>query len=129
MRPARLIRLLKRPPNVHDARAAWWAWRALRDTRAQLKAGAVRNVRVPAAPPLPQSAGRAVRLVLSREDPSCLERSLVLQRWLLAHGVARDVVIGTSGNASKEFTAHAWLDGEGVPADAPVYVEMMRLAP
>ena len=128
MRPARLIRLMRRPPTVHDARAAWWAWRALRATRAQLSAGAVRNVRVPAAPLVPQTAGRAVRLVLSREEPSCLERSLVLQRWLLAQGVARDVVIGTSGNASKQFTAHAWLDGEHVP-EARGYVEMIRLAP
>jgi hypothetical protein len=128
MRPARLLRLVRRPPTVHDARAAWWAWRALRTTRAQLRAGAVRDVRVPSAPPVPESAARAVRLVLSRESPSCLERSLVLQRWFLAHGVARDVVVGTSGNASNEFTAHAWVDGEPVP-DGPGYIAMIRLAP
>jgi len=128
MRSGRLIRLMRRPPTRHDARAAWWAWCALRQTRAQLSAGAVRNVRVPAAPPVPRSAGRAVRFMLSREEPSCLERSLVLQRWLLAHGVERDVVIGTTGNASKAFTAHAWVDGERVP-EALGYVEMIRLAP
>jgi hypothetical protein len=122
------MRLPRRPPTMHDARAAWWAWRALRETRAQLRAGEVRGVRVPAAPRVPQSAGRAVRLVLAREDPSCLERSLVLQRWLLAHGDARDVVIGTSGNASNDFTAHAWLEGEPDP-EAPGYVELIRLAP
>ena len=69
-----------------------------------------------------------MRVVLSRRDPSCLERSLVLQRWLAAHGDPRDVVVGTEGGARTSFTAHAWLEGEPQP-DGHNYVEMIRLAP
>lgn len=119
---------MRRPPEIADARAAWWAWRALRTVRAQLQAGAVRDVRVPAPPAVPDRAGRAVRRVLGRQHPSCFERALVLQRWLAAHGCARDVVVGTEGGAGGNFTAHAWLDGEGQPAGHH-YVEMLRLAP
>jgi hypothetical protein len=69
-----------------------------------------------------------VRVVLSREEPSCLERALVLQRWLIAHGDPRDVVVGTNGSPSGEFTAHAWLDGEALPPERG-YTELIRLAP
>ena len=119
---------MRRPPGIDDARAGLWAWRALRSARAQLRAGAVRNVRVPDAPRLNPRAGRAVKLVLSREEPSCLERALVLQRWFVAQGMPRDVVVGTSGAVSTEFKAHAWLDGDAVPEE-PRYIEMIRLAP
>jgi hypothetical protein len=119
---------MRRPPNIHDARAALWTWRAVRSTRAQLGAGAVRDVRVPPPPKVPAGAARAVRRVLARKEPSCLERSLVLQRWLVAQGIARDVVIGTSGSSEGDFRAHAWVDGEPVPVE-PRYVEMTRLAP
>jgi hypothetical protein len=119
---------MRRPPGIADARAGLWAWRALRSTRAQLRAGAVRNVHVPDAPEVDPRAGRAVRLMLSREQPSCLERAFVLQRWFLAQGMPRDVIVGTSGTTSTEFKAHAWLDGEPVPEE-PRYVEMLRLAP
>ncbi len=119
---------MRRPPGIEDARAGLWAWRALRSARAQLRAGAVRDVRILEAPQVPSRAGRAVRLVLSREEPSCLERALVLQRWFSAQGIPRDVVVGTSGTISTEFKAHAWLDGEPAP-DETRYVEMIRLAP
>jgi hypothetical protein len=66
--------------------------------------------------------------VLSRQEPSCLERALVLQRWLLAQGIARDVVVGTRGSTNDAFAAHAWLDGEPLPPGRR-YVEMTRLAP
>jgi hypothetical protein len=116
---------MRRPPTIHDARAALWTWRALRTTRAQLRGGAVRDVLVPAPPSIPPNAARAVRRVLAHEEPSCLERSLVLQRWLAAHGIERDVVVGTQGSSADTFKAHAWLDGE----EEPGYVEMTRLAP
>ena len=115
-----------RVPDLHDARAGLWAWRAVRTVRAQLRAGAVRNVRVPDPPRVRPRAARAVRIVLAREEPSCLERALVLQRWLLSQGIRKDVVIGTSGGMRKAFTAHAWIDGEPLPAP---YVEMTRLHP
>jgi hypothetical protein len=115
-------------PGVQDARAAVWAWRALRSVRGQLRDGGMRDVHVPAPPRVRPRAVRAVRVVLAREEPSCLERALVLQRWLLAQGIARDVVVGTNGSAPGTFTAHAWLDGESMP-DERRYIEMTRLAP
>jgi hypothetical protein len=119
---------MRRPPDIGDARAAWWTWRALRSARHQLRAGAVRDVQIPRPPDVPEPAARAVRLVLRRESPSCLERALVLQRWLAARGDPRDVVVGTEGGARGDFTAHAWLDGEPQP-DGHRYTEMIRLSP
>jgi len=51
----------------------------------------------------------------------------VRQRWLLAHAIYRDVVIGVTSPADK-FAAHAWVDGEeDVPAAE--YLELTRLTP
>jgi hypothetical protein len=119
---------MRRPPDIADVRAGWWAWRALRSARAQLRAGAVRDVRVPSPPTVPPTAARAVRRVLRSQSPSCLERALVLQRWLASAGDARDVVVGTEGGARGDFTAHAWLEGEPQP-EGRRYVEMIRLSP
>jgi hypothetical protein len=119
---------VKRPPDVHDARAGLWAWRALRSVRGQLRAGKMRDVRVPAPPRVNPSGARAVRVVLARTEPSCLERALVLQRWLLDQGIERDVVVGTQGARRGGFEAHAWLEGEAMPAGRS-YVELTRLSP
>jgi hypothetical protein len=114
---------MRRPPDIATLRAAWWTDRALRRARTDLGDGALRAVVLPAPPRLPAGAERGVRAVLRRREHSCLERSLVLQRWLAAHGDARDVVIGTTGPAG--FQAHAWLDGD----DDAGYVELARLPP
>jgi hypothetical protein len=113
--------------------AAWWAWRAVRSTRSGLKVVGV-SASVPDPPKLPRSAGIGVEAVLSRTLPTCLERALVAQRWLAAHGDSRDVVIGvmTGGtgavaDAHGGVVAHAWLDGEE-PESAAVYSEMHRIA-
>jgi hypothetical protein len=113
-------------------RAAWWTWRALRATRAGLKVAGV-AVLVADPPRLPRSAGIGVQAVLSRTLPSCLERALVAQRWLAAHGDSRDVVIGvtTSGSdrlaeAHDGFAAHAWVDGQE-PDAGSTYQEMYRI--
>lgn len=42
---------------------------------------------------------------------TCLERSLILQRWLATTGRSHDVLIGVGG-AGREVVAHAWLDHE-----------------
>jgi hypothetical protein len=124
------VKLLKRrrPPGLADARAAWWAWRALRIARARLRDGEMRDIALPSPPALPARASRAVGLVLYREHPSCLERALVLQCWLDAQGLSRDVIVGTEGSARAGFAAHAWLEGEPQPAGRN-YVEIARLAP
>jgi Transglutaminase-like superfamily len=124
------VKLLRRrrPPELADARAAWWAWRALRAARARLRDGEMRDIALPAPPVLPGRASRAVGLVLFREHPSCLERALVLQSWLDAQGLPRDVVVGTEGSAGSGFAAHAWIEGEPQPTGRK-YVEIARLAP
>jgi hypothetical protein len=116
---------MRRPPDIATLRAAWWTDRALRRARGDLRDGELRAVRLPAPPPLPPAAERGVHAVLRRREHSCLERSLVLQRWLAAQGDARDVVIGTTGTAG--FKAHAWLDGD--EEGAARYVELSRLPP
>ena len=106
--------------------AAGWAVLAVRSARAQLRAGPIYDVRVPDPPALPRRAERGVMGVLRRLEPSCLERSLVLQRWLAAQGEQRTVVVGVS--SPREFAAHAWLEGEPLPAGSD-YHEIARLAP
>jgi hypothetical protein len=113
---------MRRPPGIRTLRAAWWTERALRRAHADLRDGALRSV---ALPEPPRGGERGVRAMLRRRDPSCLERSLVLQRWLAAHGDPRDVVIGTTGAAG--FEAHAWLDGE--EAGVARFTEITRLPP
>jgi hypothetical protein len=55
---------------------------------------------------------------------TCLERSLIMQRWLMAIGRPHDVLIGVK--APRETTiAHAWLDHE----DALGHHILMRLPP
>jgi hypothetical protein len=116
-----------RVPDLADARAGIWAWRALRVARGRLANGEVRDVALPAPPAVPERAVRAVQVVLRRQEPSCLERALVLQSWLASHGVARDVVVGTKGGTRRQFKAHAWVDGEPQPDDQ--FTEILRLAP
>ncbi len=122
----RAARGLTRPPDLPTLRAALWALRALRIARRQLKSDGIERLRIPAPPALPESAARGVRVVLRHREPTCLEEALVLQRWLAAHGVARDVVVGVRGPL--EFGAHAWLDGDLAPARAG-YLELVRVAP
>ena len=107
-------------------RAAGWTLLAVRSTRRQLGSRPLYEVRVPDPPALPRRAERGVLAVLRRLEPSCLERSLVLQRWLAAQGEQRAVVVGAS--TPEDFEAHAWLEGERLPAGTPFH-EIARLAP
>lgn len=115
---------MRRAPDLPTLRAALWALLALRRTRRALKRDRVTDVRVLPPPALPTSAGRGVRAVIRRSDPTCLERALVLQAWNVAHGEPRDVVIGVNGTG-EDFAAHAWLDGE--PDGHGQYHELMRV--
>ena len=105
-------------------RAAWWALHALRRVRRQLRAGTLDDVLLAPPPSLDASAGRGVEAVLRRMPGSCLELSLVRQRWLAARGDPRDVVIGVRA-PSTGFRAHAWLEGE----QAGDFDELLRLSP
>ncbi len=109
-------------------RAALWALLSLRDARGQLRRGIARPV-IRNCPKLPVDAGRGVQGVINRLDPTCLERSLVFQAWLTAHGVLRDVVIGIPpGGLSSGETAHAWVDGTDA-ASATRFLELHRWPP
>jgi hypothetical protein len=118
---------VRRPPNVATVRAAWWARGALRSARHALARGEVKQIELPTPPRLPNSAVRGVDALLRRQEPTCLERALVRQRWLAAHGDPRPIAIGVTA-PSDGFQAHAWLVGEDDPL-APGFQELTRLEP
>jgi hypothetical protein len=113
---------LLKPAN---ARAALWAFGALRRARRDLAAHGLDGAHVAPPPRLPASARTGVFAIVLRRPTTCLERALVLQRWEAAHGAASDVIIGVRGPGD-DFGAHAWL--ETMP-DAPpgVFQEILRL--
>jgi hypothetical protein len=117
---------MKRPPDIAELRAAAWAARSVRRVRRELRERPLRDVHVGSPPALPERAGRGVAVVLRRLEPSCLERSLVLQRWMASQGDPREVIVGVA--APGAFRAHAWLDGE-TPPERAGFAELTRLAP
>lgn len=108
-------------------RAAWWAWRVVRRARKDLKVDGL-AARVQPPPRLPWGARVGVNGVLNRLEPTCLEKALVLQAWLAAHDVHRDVVVGVRGNADK-VNAHAWVDGVAYPDEYAKYTVIHRIRP
>jgi len=125
LRPGLISRL--RRVSLAELRTAWWANRALGQLREKLAAGPLSEVSI--APParLPDSGRRGVALLLRLRRHTCLEQALIWQSWLAAHGIRRDVVIGV-GSPSRDFIAHAWLDGDGDALSAG-FTELTRLAP
>ena len=112
------------PANL---RAAWWAVRTARRTRRVLAArGLDAALGPPPPPPLPMEAERAVRGALRRWHESCLVNAIVLQAWEAAHGRRRDLVVGITG--PDRFSAHAWLQGDPVPAadDPPIDASVLQ---
>lgn len=95
-------------------RAATWATRSWRHVHRGLRTGPPELLRVP-APPTPKARG-VVLVVLRLVRASCLERSLVLQRFDAADGRRRDVVVGVTRRGG-HTRAHAWLDGEDPQGD------------
>jgi len=110
--------------DLATLRAAWWTVNALRTTRRTLRTRPVAEIVVARPPRLPAHASRGVNAVLRRTPNTCLERALVLQRWLVEHGTEKDVVVGVTGR--NDFRAHAWLDGEAVDEQ---FQELTRLRP
>jgi hypothetical protein len=112
--------------RIRELRAATWALRAGVAARRQLETVGLEGIELPRVPALPRVAGRRIVPVLRRTRRTCLERALVRQRWLAAHGVPRDLVIGI--NAVRPFVAHAWLEGD--PATESMgYEELSRHPP
>jgi hypothetical protein len=110
--------------DLDTIRAAWWTARALRRARRSLQRNGLAAT-VPPPPELPWGARRGVLAILRRVDHTCLERAVVLQRWLAAHDRPHDVIIGVA-RPDDGFAAHAWLDFEN--ASQP-YAEVHRLPP
>jgi len=104
---------------------ALWASFAALVVRRELKRKGMR-AHVPRPPRLGDQAGKGVAGALSRLSPTCLERALVLQTWLAAHGTMRDVVIGLPKDGMKSHPAHAWVDGTERLSSA-TYIELHRL--
>ncbi len=97
---------------VDVVRAAWWTLGAVREARKRLRSDGLAGFSLAPPPPqLPARADRGMSLVLGRLRPSCLERALVLQSWLLARGSPHEVVVGVH-KSGDDFKAHAWLDSE-----------------
>ncbi|GAB7190152.1 hypothetical protein NUM3379_08580 [Kineococcus sp. NUM-3379] len=103
--------------------AARWAWRSLARVRAELPAGGVR-VRAPLPPALPASGRGGVEAALRLGRATCLQRSLVVQAWLLGQGEEHDTVVAVSTEGG--FAAHAWVDGYD-PDESGRYRELTRL--
>jgi hypothetical protein len=119
--------VIARRLNPRALRAAWWAQRSLTQARRALERGELDHIPLAPPPRLPDSAEYAVHAVLGRRSATCLERSLVLQRWHAARGRRLDVVIGVKAPVS-DFAAHAWLDGEPAPPGMQ-FDELLRLSP
>jgi hypothetical protein len=65
-----------------------------------------------------------VSATLSVRRATCLERALIQQAWLSAHGVSRAVLIGVASGEGL-ISAHAWLDGD----DSGGHLELTRVEP
>jgi hypothetical protein len=99
-----------------------WAVFALSMTRRRVRRDGLHGSPPPSTW-LPARGEPGVAAVLNRLEPTCLERSLVLQRWLADHGHPLDVIIGVK--ADPEVRAHAWLE----PEHHDGYTDLHRLAP
>lgn len=110
------------PIGLATVRGAWWAARALRRARRLVASHDLSVTSLPRPPRVGSQAVRGVLAVLRRRDHTCLMRAMVLQRWHLAFGDRRDLVIGVALDGP-QFRAHAWLAGDPVP---PGFVELAR---
>jgi len=101
-----------------------WTEASLRQLRKDLPAVGLR-ARAPEPPDAPAELGGAVALWLRLRRATCLERSLILQRWCAARGRQHDLLIGVGLPSDGEFVAHAWLEGE----DAQGHEILARVTP
>lgn len=108
-------------------RAAGWGLRALRQLRRELPGNGL-TVRVMAPPAVPSASLRGIELALRMRRATCLERSLVVQRWLLARGREHDVVVGVAGGA-EALDAHAWIDRYDADEQGAGYEVLTRVGP
>jgi Transglutaminase-like superfamily len=106
-------------PGLPTVRGAGWAMLALRRLRREIPREGL-DVRVLAPPRTAPTGLRGVEAALRLRRATCLERSLIVQRWLMAFGSRHDVLLGV-GRGSGTMEAHAWIhrydpdvEGEGL---------------
>jgi hypothetical protein len=114
--------------DIATLRASWWTVRSLRRLRVELRAHGL-QAELTTPPPLPSDALRGVTATARWLRATCLERSLLVQKWLLAQGRPHTLVIGVPAPGEQPFIAHAWLEGHDRPDDGAPYAELMRLDP
>ncbi|MGH2870777.1 MAG: lasso peptide biosynthesis B2 protein [Solirubrobacteraceae bacterium] len=87
-----------------------WADQALVGLRRDLP---VQGIKARVAPPRAAAGwGTApITVWLRYRRATCLERSIILQRWLMCIGQPHDVLIGVR-SPEEAVMAHAWLDHE-----------------
>jgi len=108
-------------------RAGAWAVLALRTLRRQIPTEGL-DVRVVPAPALPATATSGIEVALCIRRATCLERSLIMQRWLMAHGSPHDVLVGVAGG-TESIDAHAWIDRYDQDEEGGGYQVLTRVAP
>lgn len=130
IRPLRPSARLRRLGSLRPGHlvAVVWAERSLRRVRVDVAAIGTR-ARV-ASPPdrVKVDALRLVRRYLKWRGANCIERSLIAQSWLCAHGRSLPIVVGV-GNKEGGFMAHAWIPGYDHPGEGRGYREITRLEP
>lgn len=93
-----------------------WSVRGVRQVRRQLRRQGLQAVRLPVPPAAGRGSQRGLAAGLRAGRASCLERSLVRQRWYRAAGRDVPILIGVNGS-TEQFGAHAWLEGDPTGAD------------
>ncbi len=95
-------------PGLPTVRGAGWAMLALRRLRREIPSEGL-DVHVLAPRAASPRGVRGVEVALRLRRATCLERSLIVQRWLMAYGSSHDVLVGVNGGAGS-MEAHAWID-------------------
>lgn len=110
-RPTRLRRALGIGPRLAGVAAGLrWGRAALRVVRADVREDGL-GVVVPEPPSVRPGTLRGTRIALRAGRASCLERSLVVQRWWASAGIALDVIVGVRHPRLTDGpTAHAWVE-------------------
>lgn len=108
-------------------RAAVWSLTALRRLRRELPLAGL-TARVVPPPVVPVASVRGIELALRARHATCLERSFVVQRWLLAQGREHDVLVGVAGGADA-LDAHAWIDRYDHAEHGAGYELLTRVGP
>ncbi len=111
--------------TARDLRAAAWAVRVRIGLRGHVEKQGLVSLAIRSAPATGLQASGVVSRVLSATHATCLVEAAVLQRYLHAQQVDRDLVIGVTA-PSKGFTAHAWLEVPGGLTQVD-HVEIQRL--